>query len=151
MMEAALKAALQAGTKSLIGREIDYIVLHCTGGTKDATVQNILDYWKNKMGWKNPGYHFLIDDDGQVHNLQPLNKLANGVKGYNSKSIHISYIGGKHTDDRSEHQYTAMEALVKTLHSVFPQATIQGHCDFPGVTKSCPRFDVAEFLQEIEL
>ena len=137
-------------------RPISHIVLHCTATHGEAKVSSILNYWKNKLGWKNPGYHFLIDLDGCVSHLQSLEKASNGVRGYNSRSIHISYIGGidlegKPKDTRSPAQYTAMESLVKALHGVFPKAKILGHRDFKGVNKACPSFDVGEFLEEIAL
>ena len=137
-------------------RPIAHIVLHCTATDQEAKVSSILNYWKNKLGWKNPGYHFLIDLDGRVSHLQPLEKPSNGVRGYNKGAIHISYIGGidlkgNSKDTRTAAQHTALESLVKALHGVFPAAKILGHRDFKGVHKDCPSFDVAEFLEEIEL
>lgn len=82
------------------GRPINRIVIHCTATSKDATVQAILDYWKNKLGWKNPGYHYIIGVHGERHILQHLSKTTNGVKGYNWDSVHISWIGGAERDDK---------------------------------------------------
>ncbi len=75
-------------------REIKYIVLHCTATNQKVTVQSIFDYWKNERKWNNPGYHFLIEANGTVHELLPIDKVSNGAAGYNANSIHISYIGG---------------------------------------------------------
>ena len=33
------------------------------------------------------------------------------------------------------------------LRNKYPNAIIQGHRDFDGVRKSCPRFDVKEWLK----
>lgn len=132
-------------------RDIKYIVLHCTATTKDTKVENIVKYWKERLGWRSPGYHFIIEDDGNVVQLHPISKPSNGVRGYNANAIHISYIGGKDYDDRSYAQLLSQEAIVKSLHAVYPDAEILGHCDFPKVTKSCPRFDVKEWLNEIKL
>ena len=131
-------------------REIKYIVLHCTATDQSAKVESIVKYWKRK-GWKNAGYHFIIDDLGNITNLQLLSKSSNGVRGYNANSIHISYIGGKDEDDRTPAQEIAQEGLVKALHAVYPNAEILGHRDFPNVKKSCPRFDVKAWLKQIEL
>jgi len=122
-------------------RDIKYIVCHCTATDQNAKVDAILNYWRTKLGWRNPGYHFLIEANGKIHNLQPLDKPSNGVRGYNSTSIHISYIGGKHKDDRTEAQKNSIDAVVRTMSAMFPKAIIQGHRDFPNVAKSCPRFD----------
>ena len=127
-------------------RDILYIVLHCTATSQDAKVSSIVNYWKNKLNWKSVGYHYLIDKNGVVHQLAEDKEITNGVKGYNSVSIHISYIGGKDIDDRTEEQKEAQRVLVKMLHNKYPKAVIQGHRDFDGVSKSCPRFDVKEFI-----
>ena len=77
-------------------REIKYIVLHCTATSKDATVENIKKYWKERLGWKNVGYHFIIKPNGKIEKLAGINTITNGVRGFNDRSIHISYIGGKY-------------------------------------------------------
>lgn len=130
-------------------RSINYIVLHCTATDQDAKTENIVKYWKEKLGWKHTGYHHLIESDGRVQNLQPISKPSNGVKGYNAHSIHISYIGGKNGDDRTDAQKKSMERLVKHYMRRFPDSKVQGHRDFPNVSKSCPSFDVAEWLESI--
>jgi len=122
-------------------RKINYIVCHCTATDQDATVEAIKNFWKNNLGWKNPGYHFIIEKNGIIHNLQPIDKLSNGVRGYNANSIHVAYIGGKLIDDRTPQQKASMRSVVKVMQSMFPDAKVQGHRDFPNVSKSCPRFD----------
>ena len=137
-------------------RAIDYIVIHCTATSATTKVGNILKYWKNRLGWKNPGYHFIIEADGFIHQLQPIDKPSNGVSGYNANSIHISYVGGidqkgNAHDTRTPMQKNAMEGLIKALHGVYGKAKIQGHRDFPNVAKSCPSFEVKDYLKEIGL
>jgi len=127
-------------------REIKYIVLHCTATSQNAKVSSILNYWKNKLGWKSVGYHYLIDKQGVIHQLADEKKITNGVYGYNSVSLHISYIGGKDKDDRTELQQEAQRVLVRMLRNKYPDAIIQGHRDFDNVSKSCPRFDVKDWL-----
>ena len=75
--------------------------------------------------------------------------MYNGVKGFNSVSINISYIGGvdaqnKPIDNRTEAQKKALLDLLKKLKKQFPKAIIQGHRDFPGVKKACPSFNAKE-------
>ena len=127
-------------------REIKYIVLHCTATSQNAKVSSILNYWKNKLGWKSVGYHYLIDKQGIIHQLADEEEITNGVYGYNSVSLHISYIGGKDKDDRTEPQQEAQRVLVRMLRNKYPDAIIQGHRDFDNVSKSCPRFDVKDWL-----
>lgn len=133
-------------------RKIDYIVLHCTATPINTSVQSILNYWKNNLKWRNPGYHYLIEQSGMVHELLPIDKVSNGVAGYNSNSIHISYIGGvdkngKGIDNRSSKQILEQIRLIIQLKEQFPNARIQGHRDFPNVAKACPSFDTREWLK----
>jgi N-acetylmuramoyl-L-alanine amidase len=135
-------------------RPIRYIVLHCTATPQSTTIESISSYWKNKLGWKSPGYHFIIKPSGEVVNLHPIEKPSNGVAGYNATSIHISYIGGvdrfgKPVDNRTPEQVAAQIDLLKRLTREFPKAKILGHRDFPGVKKACPSFDVAGWLDSI--
>ncbi len=130
-------------------REIKYIVMHCAATPQNTTVTSILNYWKNILAWKSPGYHFLIEANGKINHLHPLDKPSNGVRGYNQNSIHISYIGGQHTDDRTTEQRFAMAGLVKALKAVYVDAEIKGHRDFPDVHKLCPNFEVKDWIKEI--
>lgn len=162
-------------------RRITHIVLHCTGGPQDQSVQTIKDYWKKVMGWKVPGYHHLISPDGTDNQLVPIQEISNGVAGHNAHSIHISYIGGvevvksinskgqvinttgRPIDNRTPGQLLTMEILVRHYHIVFPSAEIVGHRDFSvdqnkdGIIspnewmKACPSFDVATWLKKIGL
>jgi N-acetylmuramoyl-L-alanine amidase len=133
-------------------RDIKYIVIHCTATPPEAKVSSIQNYWRNTLHWKSPGYHYIIESDGRVKQLADEAQVANGVAGYNSRSIHISYVGGidragKPKDTRTLAQLEAMKQLIKVMKGKYPAAVIQGHRDFPGVRKACPSFAVAEWLK----
>jgi N-acetylmuramoyl-L-alanine amidase len=137
-------------------RKINRIVIHCTATQQSAKVESILNYWKTQLGWKMPGYHFLISPDGEVHKLLPIDQVSNGAAGYNHDSIHISYIGGidasgKPVDNRTDAQIKSMLALIATLklNDFLSQLPVIGHRDLPGVTKACPSFDVKNWLNTI--
>lgn len=127
-------------------RDIDYLVVHCTATQPDAEIKNIQNYWRKNLGWKSPGYHYMIKADGEIVPLLSIDKVSNGVAGYNSKIINISYIGGidragKPKDTRTAEQKASILKLLKDLKKRFPSAIIQGHRDFPKVAKACPSFD----------
>ena len=138
-------------------RDIDYIVLHCTATPQTATVESIRRYWRENLKWKSPGYHYIIDTNGKRHILETILKPTNGVRGYNDRSIHISYIGGidskgKAKDTRTPAQKQETECLLRELLETLPcRPDILGHRDFPGVAKDCPSFDVQKWLKEIGL
>lgn len=126
-------------------RVINYITIHCTATSQNAKVESIQNYWKNTLKWKSPGYHILIEADGTRHYLQPFDLPTNGVKGFNQNSIHISYIGGLNGDDRTEAQKASILIAIKeAMEYAKTKPIIQGHRDFPNVTKLCPQFNAKE-------
>ena len=127
-------------------RNIKYIAVHCTATAQSATVENIQNYWREHLGWTMPGYHFIIKADGALVNLLPIDNVSNGVKGFNSETINVCYIGGidrKGTpkDTRTAQQKETLLNVLKVLKKKFPTAIIQGHRDFPNVKKACPSFN----------
>lgn len=135
-------------------REIKYIVIHCTASQPNTKKEAIINYWKNTLKWKTVGYHRLIDANGVIHELAKYEQITNGVKGYNSESIHFSYIGGidesgRSKDTRTIKQKESLLYLVKQAKKQFPNAIVQGHKDFKGVTKACPSFDAKSEYKDI--
>ena len=63
-------------------RQIKRIFIHCTAGYGD--IESIKRFWKHTLGWKSPGYHRIVDLDGEVHEIAPYEDITNGVKYYNS-------------------------------------------------------------------
>jgi len=129
-------------------RAIKYIAIHCTASPQTATVAAIQRYWRDSLGWKSPGYHLLIEPNGTIHRLLDFNGIANGVRGFNKESIHISYIGGVDKNGRPIDNRTAVqkEAILKCIKEVIDWSDnkcliIQGHRDFPNAKKACPCFD----------
>ena len=121
-------------------REIKNLVCHCTATPKNVSIEAIKRYWREHLKWKAVGYHKIIKDNGEIIELAPDDAVTNGVAGHNSNSLHVSYIGGRDTDDRSEAQKKAMASVLKEWLIKYPRARITGHRDFPGVKKACPQF-----------
>jgi len=144
-------------------RKITRIVLHCTATLPSATTDAILKGWR-KLGWTSNGYHWIIDRFGIATRLQDDELVSNGVKGHNSNSIHISYIGGmakgKPQDTRTAEQKETLKMLVDEYLVKYPNAEVLGHRDLSpdldndGIVephewvKSCPCFDVKKWLQD---
>lgn len=144
-------------------RIIDRIFIHCTAGFGD--VGAIRKHWRS-MGWKVDGYHFFIYEDGTVVQLNTLDKVTNGVKNQNSKSVHIAYQGGvdrknvtKAVDTRTEAQKAAiLDTIYQVLNElkltqdvskieilghrdISPDKNLNGQVDPWERIKECPSFD----------
>lgn len=140
-------------------RNITRIFVHCTASYQATTTEATLRNEFKSKGWKNPGYHYVIKPDGGIINMLDENRVANGVQGYNSNSIHVSYIGGidkahpKGIDNRTDAQKTTLVELLTKLKKKYPNAKIMGHRDISpdknknGIVdpweriKECPCFD----------
>jgi N-acetylmuramoyl-L-alanine amidase len=134
-------------------RDIKYIAIHCTAGPATQTTKAIKDYWKNNLGWKSVGYHYLINADGKIEQLAQESEITNGVAGFNSVIINISYKGGvdannKPKDTRTPQQKESILKLLKELRKRYPKAIIQGHKDF-GAKKACPSFEAKQEYKNI--
>ena len=139
-------------------RKIERIFVHCTAGNQKQTLQQLKDEFIRK-GWKNPGYHYVVFPDGKLVQLLSEDKVSNGVQGYNSTSINVSYIGGidkqgRPVDNRTQAQKDTLYALLMYLKQQYPKAHILGHRDIWGKNsknwkKYCPCFDAEEEYKEI--
>lgn len=145
-------------------RNIDYIFIHCSAGFGGVSVMRA--HWKS-LGWKNDGYHIVIDLDGTINYLNTYDKVTNGVYGYNFKSIHVCYVGGvlrgslEAFDTRTPEQKESLLDVLKTLRECYTSAEILGHRDISpdknnnGIIepfewiKECPSFNAKEEYKNI--
>jgi N-acetylmuramoyl-L-alanine amidase len=118
-------------------------------------------------GWKGLGYNDILLIDGSLENLTPFNQdgevdpweVANGARGFNSRSRHLCYIGGlreeviddhwEPADTRTPRQLYHMEVYVRYMIMRHPDIVIGGHNQISG--KSCPCFDVPAWLESINI
>lgn len=141
-------------------RDIIWIAVHCTAGWPDESNEDLIKGFRAR-GWKNNGYHLVINADGTVDLITELDGIANGVEGNNSKSIHVSYKGGIKkvngkvvpADTRTEAQKKSLIRVLSILKKLHPKGNIRGHRDFSrdkngnGIVdaweriKECPCFD----------
>lgn len=148
-------------------RDIDAIIVHCTAGPQTQSARQVAEYHTRPkaaggMGWSVPGYHYIVEPDGNVVQLLPEHTPSNGVKGHNSHIINVSYIGGidsrgRGIDNRTPAQKSALLSLLRTLRRRYPAAHIMGHRDIASVdtnhngiidpwerVKECPCFNAID-------
>jgi N-acetylmuramoyl-L-alanine amidase len=127
-------------------RIITHLVVHTTATHQNSTISSILNYWKNTLGWRNPGYHIILPKEG-FSVIQDFNLISNGARGYNTNGIHISYIGGidsnnKPLDNRTDSQTKLIQVFIEEMIKIFPNIRIIGHNEVSK--KSCPCFQVKD-------
>ena len=108
-------------------RKIWGIIIHCTASKEgqEMTVAQI-DKIHRKNGWAGIGYHFLIHLDGRIEDGRDINKTGAHTGGYNTGTIGICYVGG--LDKNGDGVISKYEWI-----------------------KSCPCFEVADFVKEYKL
>ncbi len=141
-------------------RKITEIFIHCSatkpdwmhGKSCDQKVAEIRRWHVEQNGWKDIGYHFVLDRDGDSVAGRPIERVGAHVRGHNSNSIGICLIGGfggSATDQFEEHFTEAQrEKVLKLLDDLtqkFPDAKIRAHNEVAA--KACPCFTVSEFMK----
>ena len=135
-------------------RKIEKIIVHCsaTPEGKHYSVATIRK-WHLKRGWRDIGYHFVIDLEGNVEEGRPIEMTGAHTKGENFDSIGICYIGGVEKDrdengewvakdTRTPEQKEALEDLLCRLKGLYSKAVVYGHNDFSS--KACPSFNAKQ-------
>jgi N-acetylmuramoyl-L-alanine amidase len=127
-------------------RKIKKIIIHCSATPEGRDVcTDTIRQWHLDRGWRDIGYHYVIELDGSIVTGRPIEQVGAHCKGYNRESIGICYVGGldkdmKPKDTRTPEQKSALDCLLFDLTDIFAGATIHGHNEFSN--KACPSFDV---------
>lgn len=136
-------------------REIKFIVLHCSATKEGQNFQaSDIDRFHRQRGFQKIGYHYLVTLEGTIQKGREEIETGAHVRGHNSNSIGVCYIGGldgkgNPKDTRTASQKKALLSLLSHLKNKYPRAIIQGHRDFPGVRKACPCFDAKKEYQNL--
>ena len=137
-------------------RTINLIVVHCsaTRVNQNFSIED-LEACHKARGFAEIGYRYYITKDGTLYPGRHEDKVGAHARHYNQHSIGICYEGGLDknghpADTRTEAQKITLEELLYSLALDYPDATILGHRDLPGVKKECPCFDTKAWLKEID-
>jgi len=140
-------------------RPISEIIIHCSATRADwmerypiaAKVDEIRRWHISDRGWKDIGYHYLIDRNGTVATGRPVEQVGAHVAGHNTGTIGVCLIGGHGSSetDRFDQNFTAAQdkALRTLLADLKRQykgiVKISGHNQYAA--KACPGFNVASW------
>jgi N-acetyl-anhydromuramyl-L-alanine amidase AmpD len=135
------------------------IAVHCTATQplfmhNSRTSEKVAEVRRRHVedrGWRDIGYHYLIDRDGTVARGRAESVIGAGIAGHNRGVLHVSLLGGfgsKKTDRFDQHftpaQDAALRALIADIRARADIQKISGHCDYAA--KACPGFQVREWL-----
>jgi len=135
---------------------VRFLTIHCaaTPEGRDNTAAQVNQWDIERFG--QISYHWVIELDGDAVRGLPDTVRGAHVSKANSGNIGICYVGGttslnsggKPKDTRTTAQKIALRTLIRTYQARHPDIIVRGHRDWPGVTKACPSFDVAEWLAD---
>lgn len=156
------------GLVSGAAKGIKRIAIHCTATREGQDIDTAtIKRWHLGQGWNDIGYHFVIRLDGTIERGRPEHIPGSHVRGFNTGSIAIVYVGGldaqgKGKDTRTPAQNDAMANLVRALLAKYPGAKVLGHRDHSpdkngnGIIerhewlKECPCFDVVSWWSSVK-
>lgn len=133
-----------------MNRKINKIIIHCSATPEGRDVcTDTIRQWHLDRGWRDIGYHYVIELDGSIVTGRPLEQTGAHTKGLNRQSIGICYVGGvdkdmQPKDTRTQDQKDAMKSLLFDLTDIYPNASVHGHNEFSN--KACPSYDVQSEL-----
>ena len=135
-------------------RKINKIIIHCTATPegRDVSISDVRRWHVEERGWRDVGYHFLIQRDGTIDEGRPIEQTGAHTRGHNWDSIGIAYVGGmskdmtEPKDTRTEEQKDALVDLLCQLKDTYG-GIIYGHRDFSS--KACPSFDAKSEYENI--
>lgn len=126
-------------------RKIDKIIVHCSATVegKDFKAADIRK-WHLQRGFKDIGYHYVVDLDGTIELGRPELQIGAHCSGQNKDSIGICYVGGvdknlRPKDTRTDKQIKSMNKLIKELIDKYSLSLddVYGHYQF-NKFKACP-------------
>lgn len=151
-------------------KDVDLLVVHHTavavaGDKRNGAekVRAIYQYHALNRGWGDVGYHYLIDEDGQVYEGKAGGKYVVGGHAYcnNVNTIGVVLLGNFEVEKPSQDQMRGLQWLLDelaneydvdvednaTYHGETYSSPILGHGDL--LSTSCPGFYVRKTLNQV--
>jgi N-acetylmuramoyl-L-alanine amidase len=141
------------------------IVIHCTatpsdwrpGDTSRQRLEAIRQMHIKERGWRDIGYHWLIDRDGTILRGRHEDQIGAHVAGFNTGRLGVSLFGGitSKPHDPFELNYAGQQeiALLDLIEDIRIRTRIteiKGHNEFDA-GKACPGFWVPDWKQRHDL
>lgn len=92
---------------------VDTIVVHHSAGS--TNIEAIANYHVHTRGWPGIGYHFCIQPDGTVYQVNRLTTRSYHTGNHNHHTVGICLLGNFHSQRPPEAQLEALDALIDYL------------------------------------
>lgn len=115
---------------------VNTIFVHYTAGPVTQTVAQIRAYHKNRRGWSDIAYHWLVDQWGNLHTGRGWGKTGAATYGHNSSSYAICWIGDAATVPSGAALSTISRQIDHIRSRLGRNVPVKGHRDVRST--SCP-------------
>lgn len=105
-----------------------YVTFHHTAA-ENLDLKNIATYHVEQKGWPGIAYHFAIDPQGQVFQLQKLEEITYHSAGHNTGSIGVVFLGNFQNKHLSKEAVDSAECLLMGLDEALTIKGVRGHRD----------------------
>ena len=123
---------------------IKRVVIHCSDSPHRGDGAETIHEWHLARGWAGIGYHYVINELGELEFGRPEYWIGSHVAEFNSNSIGICLLG---VDKFTDAQWSTLRKLVIDLRIRHGKVDVCGHTDLDS-KKSCPNFNVKKWLKE---
>jgi len=119
-------------------------------GLSGSNAEGFARFHVTTHGWPGPAYSYVIETDGTIKFLNPINWRTFHVGNSNNISVGICLTGDFRTDKVTPAQAESLRLLVNLLQKEYPHLKrIRSHHEYPGyATKQCCVFDYKEILNQ---
>ena len=125
-------------------KQITTLVIHHSASGRDTTTLGEISHWHIDRGWKDIGYHYVIEGSGIVRIGRRLPETGAHAPP-NADRIGVCVTGDNTVTGElwNAEQIAALHTLVNALRVVVPWIEVTGHRDVmaPGYTE-CPGLDI---------
>lgn len=129
----------------MISYIVELVTLHCTDtdNGKNVSIESIR---KNHIlrGFKDVGYHAIIQADGTLEQTRPLNVPGAHVEGHNARNVGIALAGCNKFTDR---QFKTLRDYLRTIElcSGWKTWNLFAHHEF-NKAKTCPNMRASDLV-----
>lgn len=125
-------------------RPIYRAFIHCSASDKkEHDKAQVIELWHLKRKFKEIGYHFFINKNGDIQEGRSLDSVPAAQEGHNTGTIAIC-VSGLVKENFTTAQRHALKALCIHLDKIYRGLTFHGHCEVSA--KECPVFDYKAWL-----
>lgn len=103
----------------------------------------------HERGFADIGYHFLIDQSGQIFEGRSIAVRGAHTRGHNTGTIGVALLGNFETNPPVEIQWASVKSLLRYLVAKYKLTHLAGHRDFLPDETTCPGTCLESLLPDL--